>query len=322
MKKRELIIALFFVMSFGVSAQTARFLEVEDCRHVTTDDVPYSSGRVIRAQLKPTTALGHNYGMNLSLSPHSTGGWGYEIQLNFTWSGVVFRRSTDTFGWTPWVKFIMEDTSGDIYSTRNIIARGLLSLGNHADTERMGLGSQLYFRGNGFNTDEIWAAKYNVSPDVSELRFSLGDDTGDRFVVGYTPAGTEIYRPHFVVQNDGKVGIGTVNPYYNLDVNGTLRAKEIKVNLNSGADFVFDPGYQLKPLDEVQKFIKENRHLPEIPTAEEMTNGDTDLGVLQMKLLQKIEELTLYTIRQQEMIEKQQQTIEVLNAKVEQLENK
>ncbi|GAB6012733.1 hypothetical protein [Viscerimonas tarda] len=100
-----------------------------------------------------------------------------------------------------------------------------------------------------------------------------------------------------------------------LDINGTLRAKEIKVTLNIGADFVFDANYQLKSLNEVQDFIKENKHLPEIPSAAEMTSGDTDLGVLQVKLLQKIEELTLYVIQQNDEIQS-------LKTKVNELENK
>ncbi|MDO9154867.1 MAG: hypothetical protein Q7U47_14365 [Paludibacter sp.] len=96
--------------------------------------------------------------------------------------------------------------------------------------------------------------------------------------------------------NPGNVGIGTINPYYKLDVQGVMRAHEVRVNLNSGADFVFENDYELMPLSELLKFISKNKHLPEIPSAKEMTEGYTDLGVLQIKLLQKIEELTLYVI--------------------------
>jgi hypothetical protein len=99
-----------------------------------------------------------------------------------------------------------------------------------------------------------------------------------------------------------------------LDVNGTIRAKEVKVE-TGWADFVFHDDYHLKPLSEVNKFIKENKHLPEIPSASEVKeNEGVNLGEMQTKLLQKIEELTLYLIQQQE-------TIETLNAKVEKLEN-
>jgi hypothetical protein len=176
-----------------------------------------------------------------------------------------------------------------------------------------GYGKKLYFSGCEWNTDPMWIGKYAVSGNVSELRIGLGDDIYDKLVIGMVTDFNNFDMYKFMTIGD-KVGIGTDDPYYKLDVNGTIRAKEVKVNLNSGADFVFEPGYQLKPLDEVHSFIKENKHLPEIPTAAEMTNGDTNLGELQVKLLQKIEELTLYTIQQQEMIEK-------LSAKVEKLEN-
>ncbi len=100
----------------------------------------------------------------------------------------------------------------------------------------------------------------------------------------------------FIFRGDGNVGIGTINPYYKLDVEGTIRAHEIRVNTNVGADFVFDEDYALRPLDEVSDFIQANKHLPEIPPAANMIENGLDMGEFQIKLLQKIEELTLYMI--------------------------
>ena len=99
----------------------------------------------------------------------------------------------------------------------------------------------------------------------------------------------------------GNVGIGTQNPNYKLDVAGTIRANEIIVN-TTGADFVFAEDYQLRPLSEVKTFIQENKHLPEIKSAQEMQENGVGINELQTQLLQKIEELTLYILQQEERI--------------------
>ena len=100
---------------------------------------------------------------------------------------------------------------------------------------------------------------------------------------------------------DNRVGIGTSNPQYKLDVVGTIRAKEILVE-TTGADFVFAEDYQLRPLSEVKAFIAENKHLPEIKSAQEMQKNGVGINELQTQLLQKIEELTLYILQQEERI--------------------
>ena len=104
------------------------------------------------------------------------------------------------------------------------------------------------------------------------------------------------------LNNTGYVGIGTTNPQYKLDVNGTLRAKEVIVSIPSGADYVFDSNYTLRPLSEVSEFITEHHHLPEIPSAEEMEKDGISLNEMQIQLLQKIEELTLYILQQEKEI--------------------
>ena len=122
---------------------------------------------------------------------------------------------------------------------------------------------------------------------------------------------------HYI--RNGNFGIGTISPGYKLDVLGSIRAKEIKVDLN-GADFVFAKEYKLMPLNELEAFVKEQKHLPEVASAKEMQENGTGLGDLNSKLLQKIEELTLYAIVQNKSIKEQVKKNEELAKKIEVLE--
>ncbi len=96
------------------------------------------------------------------------------------------------------------------------------------------------------------------------------------------------------------------NISYKLDVNGTVRANEVIVN-TTGADFVFETGYPLISLDELEKSIKENKHLPGISSAVDMKINGIDMGEMNTLLLQKVEELTLYIIELKKRIEKLEQ---------------
>jgi len=112
----------------------------------------------------------------------------------------------------------------------------------------------------------------------------------------------------------GYIGILTENPQYALDVNGVIRAKEIKVE-TGWADFVFDREYRLPSLSEVESHIREHKHLPGIPSEAQVKEEGINLAEMQVKLLQKIEELTLYVIEQQKENKQLKSRIELLEGK-------
>lgn len=101
----------------------------------------------------------------------------------------------------------------------------------------------------------------------------------------------------------------------NASLQGKFEAKEIKVTLTPTADFVFAEDYDLPKLEDVEKHIKEKKHLPEVAPAKQMEKEGVNVGEFQIKLLQKIEELTLYTIEQNKLIKEQQKRIDVLENK-------
>lgn len=88
----------------------------------------------------------------------------------------------------------------------------------------------------------------------------------------------------------------------NVAIQGKLEAKEVKVTLTPTADFVFDENYDLPKLETIERHIKEKKHLPQIASAKEMEKEGVNVGEFQIKLLQKIEELTLYSIEQNKQL--------------------
>lgn len=114
------------------------------------------------------------------------------------------------------------------------------------------------------------------------------------------------------LRDNGNVGIGVNPSSYKLEVCGTIRAKEIRVE-TGWCDYVFEPTYQLRPLNEVEMFLKAYKHLPEIPSQKIVETEGLKVGEMQALHMKKIEELTLYVIQLHK-------TNEALLKRVEQLE--
>lgn len=217
---------------------------------------------------------------------------------------------------------------GNLQVTASFTAKGEIWTGTRDIPDKTGLGARLNFGGIDWSGDPVWMAKYVKTKEQTELRVNIGDDGGSRdiFSVGHIDWSDLNWRSWFVASSQG-VGIGTTTPTAKLDVvgaikgdqldiNGTIRTKEVKIEATGWSDFVFDENYRLPSLSEVENHIKENKHLPDIPSEKEVLKDGVNVVEMQAKLLQKIEELTLYVIEQDKKIENQNKEIQELKERV------
>jgi hypothetical protein len=182
---------------------------------------------------------------------------------------------------------------------------------NSFGTQRYGL-----FMGNPasmkLSTDQIG----NYSPIVLSSFYGLGFDVGGgkmalcqngALYIGGSDAATKTR-----IQSTADLDAWALE--YQLYVEKGIRTEKVKVDVKNGnwPDFVFEDNYTLPSLMEVEQFITTNKHLPNVPSAAEVEQNGVDLGEMDKILLQKIEELTLYTIEQQKQIELLKKELELL----------
>ncbi len=194
------------------------------------------------------------------------------------------------------------------------------------------------------NDEKIARFHYSGSSAVSGFRIGRSVSYGDFINLsngfgigagtssGNLPLSTKSkdHIDFFINNTTRNIGIGTTRPDMKLTVKGNIHAEEVKIDLNIPApDYVFKSDYKLRSIEEVESFIKEHSHLPEIPSAKEFAKNGVMQAEMDMNLLKKIEELTLYTIEQEKKIkalemekvenEKQQKEIDELKALVQKL---
>lgn len=179
----------------------------------------------------------------------------------------------------------------------------------------------------GFNTIDNFTsgngtiAHYGMTYRKNELNIPILSCSG-YFGMNFFTFGIERMR----IKENGYVGIGSINPDEKLTVKGKIHAEEVRVDLQVPADYVFQKyytgksdlksDYVMPTLAEVEKFTKENNHLPSVPSAQEIKDKGLQLGEMSNAMLQKIEELTLYIIEQNKEIKAQNKRIQALESKV------
>lgn len=257
-------------------------------------------------------------------------GQAYPIYLSNVWRGYpdavtnVAEISNDVSGF----KQLMIVGNRAQNQDRRVGIWDRLSVSGAPFTQHFNVGGNAFVQGNlGIGIDNP-AAKLHISGDGASIKLTGGTQTSLEFLDGgtndpgyvrtyyYGQMESQIgaYGTFFVLQG-GNVGIGTSNATEKLSVNGNVRAKKLIVTQSGWPDYVFAPGYPLKSLSEVASFIKQHKHLPDMPSEKEVAEQGLDMGQTQALLLKKIEELTLHVIR----IEKENR---ILQSRIKKLENK
>ncbi len=163
------------------------------------------------------------------------------------------------------------------------------------------------------------AGVYGLAQNPNQYGVFASGTNGAIAIAGYSTAGFSAY-----FYGTGKVkitgtdpsiqiGIATRPAGYQLSVDGKIVAEEIKVEASPWSDYVFEEGYNLRSIDELEHFINKNGHLPNIPSALVVESEGLQLGKHQAAVLEKIEELTLYIIQLNQKIEEQERKIQELS---------
>lgn len=323
MKKITLLLFLLLIVSF-VKGQELNTQKITNWS--TLRKSGFFESNVENAQNAPGNANWY-WGINIGHSSNATNSSYYyngqiaiPVSTDNTKSPTMFFRSTDISGKGIWARVLhnqgAQTINGNLYlaTTHN---GGLRIGGKDAGNVSVpvgGVATQLNIDFPGYRDIEpnfvgarISCLRFNIHQDNKALMQNAG-------LAFYTSpyAGPSLVERMRITPN-GNIGIGTANPGATLDVNGSIRAstlnvagevnaRAVNITINAGADFVFEPDYALKPLSELEAFVKENKHLPEIPSEKQMVEEGLNVNEMQIKLLQKVEELTLYVIDQDKRI--------------------
>ncbi|MCL6220762.1 tail fiber protein [Zunongwangia pacifica] len=150
----------------------------------------------------------------------------------------------------------------------------------------------------------------------SESQFGI-----DNFGIGMRYSGQDKNDVFIIKTQNGFVGIGTKSPDSKLTVRGKIHSQEVKIDLNGAVvpDYVFLDDYNLKSLEEIESFIDKNGHLENIPSAKQVEEEGWNVKSMNLKMLEKIEELTLYVIEQNKINKEQQEEIAALKKQLHHL---
>jgi hypothetical protein len=262
---------------------------------------------------KDLTLKDGNVGLGTT-TPSIAGGFTPKLHLSGPYAALAFEATTPAKKWGMGVDsngaLDFFESTANSYSSRLIITNtGNVGIGTGTPAEKLQVMGNVQV-GNGSpsnyhirhrtstNWDYYFAAdgddyKIYDAQSSTYLRFRYAGGGGNK----HTIVAETLYA-----FSGGNVGIGTASPSQKLEVSGSVKATSFISSTTTYADFVFKPDYRLPALSEVEAHIKTHGHLPGVPSEAQVAKEGIDLAAMQVKLLQKVEELTLHAIAQQKEI--------------------
>ena len=243
------------------------------------------------------------YANGMSETPGNFQGWTVADET-LTGTNTVVLPYKNTFGGD--VSF-----TGGIWNNAGNVGIGTSSPGQKLEVNgHVQVDGQVIAPNGGFRVWSNTGDTLNNAPwyglGNSNLALPSGQGYGAVQLAGFWGLNFRTGSGQIVMTNAGNVGIGTAKPTAKLAVAGNIQAYDVMVQ-TGWADYVFDSAYDLRPLTSIASYIQQNKHLPNIPSAEEVAKNGIALGEMNKKLLEKVEELTLYLISQNEKVKKQEE---------------
>ena len=283
---------------------------------------------VTKLQINTTAAedgilLQKNAGSFVRLMPGNLGTGSFNLLSQSGDAGLIFGNSQQASGSNSTFGFVLAPWYNGTAGLRMDTA-GRIGIGKAAPTAPLDVNGNIKTTGfilsTGASTGKILVSN-DANGTASWQTFSgsgwaLSGNTGinpANTFIGTTDNQPVIIRSNNLerlrVDTGGRVGIGTIgtsDTAYKLFVEKGIRTRKIKVDVGTWSDYVFDNDYTLRSLSDLEKFIADHKHLPDVPSVKEVTENGVNLGENQAVLLRKIEELTLYVIEQNKKIDQQQ----------------
>jgi hypothetical protein len=337
--KQKIFTLLFLVSCLTVNAQFS--FEANYAWNALNE--PKTFGKKLQLSFVRTEDGFPNYGTVMAGGTYATNQDGSVFQLYFPYSETLGGNAPkvrlglhNNQGWSNWETFFTTanaNTTDIDWKAKKLILSDDITTDGRISLRSSSLitGDMISLYGNRLNATTMYGfgveagAIYTKTPNFHRWYIGKNADLG---------VSTKMELSNTMLYVADKIGIGTKDTKgYALAVAGKIVTEEVKVALQtSWPDYVFKKEYQLTTLKEVETYIKEKGHLKDIPSEEEVSKDGISLGEMNAKLLQKIEELTLYVIEQNKEIDtlkKQREsdvlianTLEKIQEEIEQLKRK